>query len=312
MLEQNVSLYSVLNQRFGSRLQPQLQRKATLATLSHAIEDVVLHNNLEPVVFVAFQNERYYRQEQVRYDQIRIQARNLTVYGKNISEKVTYDRDWFVVVNEPRFKVVMASYELDPVLEETHLPEVQNEAYRPFLGIWSYDNEVVDFACRYLAQQEPASVSRAVEEVISLPQSTPEQVRLISNISDRILLKMEKTNRHALHQINHNHQLLLDLEHQAGMLEQVDLAKQMAETERNNLHTELKRLYNELTRSQTVMTQAIVNKARLEQAVETSKSMLQQLHLQLEELAGASSAEQGQQVLETVKKIQLLLNQSEN
>ena len=299
MEQSQSSLYDVISRRYAERVQPQVQRKATLTTLCHAIEDEVLNNELSPVIFAAFQNERYYEREHSRYDQLRQTARAVTLYGRSLSAEVRYDRDWFVVINEPRFKVVLASYEIEP---DQANPAI-GEAYRPFLGIWSYDHEIVDFATRYLAGSASPEASQASEEVIGLPHQAVQQVKFVSSVSDRILANMERTNQHALLQLNQNQRLLLDLEHQTDLLQRVDQAKQLAENERNILHKELDRLYEELTRSQTVMTQAIIDRARLEQTVETSKALLQQVHAQLKTLDGAVPTDPSLEMLEKVQNI---------
>ncbi len=302
--QQEASLYNVLTHNFGEQLQPQLQRKATLTMLSHAIEDEVLGNNLSPVIFAAFQDIRYYQPERPRYDLLRTKARAVALFGRSLSEAQALDQDWFVVINEPRFKVVLASQEVSVSPELDHFKSAQvSDSFRPFQGIWSYDREVVDFASRYLATQAGGAVAQSVEEVVAMPHQPFEQVRYVSNISDRILLQMEATNRHALGQISRNQQLLNDLEQQAGLLQDVEGARQLAEHERSKLHRELNLLYNDITRSQTMITQAIVDKARLEQAVEGSKALLESLRQQLKTLSQSEPTS----VLKIIDQLQGLL-----
>ncbi len=299
MEQQALSLYTVLNNKFGARLQPQLQRKATLVVLSHALEDEVLNHRLAPVIFAAFQDARYYQNELTRYEQLRKTARSVTVFGRSLSHQTNYQKDWFVVVNEPRFKAVVACQEVDAELE------TPRESMRPFLGIWSYDPEVVDFACQMLAAQTDQAVARVVEEVVATPHDPVQQLRFTRDVSDRLMVEMENSNRRALDQITHNRQLLTEMEKQANLLHEVDSAKQLAETERNTLHQELRWLYDELTRSQTIMTQAMIEKARLDQAKGASAVLFEQIQAELTKIEPSAHSAQ---VLELLAKLQHALN----
>lgn len=302
MTQPQPSLYDVLQAKFAGQLQPQLQRKSTLTMLSHALEDEVLQHKLSPVIFAAFQDIRYYRYEQERYDQLRTTARSVTLFGRSLSQVAAYDHDWFVVINEPRFKAVLASKELSEISPGAEGPASLSprEALRPFLGLWSYDRKVVDYASQFLAAEAEENVLKAVAEVVTAPYEAVEQLRSVHGVTDRILSEMEHTNRRAISQINHNQQLLSDLEQQAERLQEVDEAKQLAETQCNTLHHELRHLYNELTRSQTVMTQAVIDKARLEQAVKISGELFHQLATQL-------ASDDNTQALQMLTKIQQLL-----
>ncbi len=268
------SLYTALHQKFGAELQSNLQCKATLVVLSHALEDEVIENQLSPVIFAAFQDIRYYKGEHSRYDQLRATSRAVQIFGRSLSAGTAWEDDWFVVVNEPRFKAVLACREIE---SETTQP--LRESQRPFLGIWSYNPEVVDFACQVLAEHSEAKVARAVEEVIAAPSQSVEQLHYVDRLSNRLLREMEQSNLKALEQISNNTQLLSELEQQTTILEN---ARLQTEYERDSLHVELRRLYDELTHSQTLMTQAVIEKARMTNNRSASVMLLEQLRQHLE------------------------------
>ena len=301
--EQKASLYNVLRQQFAEQLQPQLQHKTTLIALSHAIEEEILSSSLSPVIFVGFQKLHYYQQEQPRYEKLRAQAQAVTLYGENISADHAYIHDWFVVVNEPRLKVVMVSHQLET--DQAVGAGSMKESNRPFVGVWSYNPEIVNFACRYLAQRDSVVLAETVERAISLPHQPLIQIQYMSNISDRIFAQMEHATSRTLTQINHSHRLLVELQQQAT---QINHAKTVAENERDSLHQELKRLYFELTRSQTIMTEAVINRTRLEKVVETSKVLLQQLQAQLDRLPNRAN---DSKTIELLGKIQGTLEEPE-
>jgi DICT domain-containing protein len=294
MSQNEISLYEALREKFNEQLQPQLQCKTTLMTLSHALEEEVLQNRLAPVIFTSFQDVRYYQSEVARYQELESIARSVTLFGRNLSHNPTFEKEWFVVINEPRFKALMACYEVEPTAF-SRWGVTPDEKIRPFVGIWSYEREVVDYATLFLVAHASPKAVQAVEEVLSQPHHNLEQMRFVSNISDRILTRMESMNRRVQTQVSHNKHL------QTGIAE-VDSARQIAENERDSLHTELKRLYDELTRSQTIMAQAVIDKARLEQTLQLGASLLSQLEQQIADLTPSD------QTLRLLTQLQALLS----
>lgn len=298
------SLHDILIKRFGDRLNPQLQRKGTMVTLSHALEEAVLENRLRPVIFTAFQKAEYFNYEAARYQKLSETARAVVLYGQNVpnaSQKL--EHDWFVVVNEPRFKALLASRELeDQVFED--------ETQRPFLGIWSYDREVVDYACQVLAGQFEShnlSLARLMAEVLAAPHETLAQIQYVQEVGDRILDELERSNLRAIRQINRNQQLLSDLERQEQALHQVNQRAEIIKAEQSILQGELKKMYAELSRSQQVMTDTIIEKARLEQHNGLCRALLQQLDTELGSLEIASTL--STQTQESTTKMKTLVKQ---
>jgi DICT domain-containing protein len=294
MSQNEISLYEALREKFSEQLQPQLQCKTTLMTLSHALEEEVLQNRLAPVVFTSFQDVRYYQSEIARYQELQSLARSVTLFGRKLSYNPTFEKEWFVVINEPRFKALMACYEIEPAAF-SQWGVTPDEKVRPFVGVWSYERAVVDYATVFLAAHASPKAVQAVKDVLSQPHHTIEQMRFVSNVSDRILTKMETINRRVQSQVSRNKHLQTGFDH-------ADSARQIAENERDSLHTELKRLYDELTRSQTVMAQAVVDKARLEQTLQLSATLLSQLEQQISELTPSD------QTLRLLTQLQALLS----
>src|SRR4051794_10283174 len=106
------SLYSELNANFKGRLQPHFQRKSSLITMSHILENQVLNQGLSPVIFTAFQKAQYFQQEKSRYERLSRISRCVTIFGQDLPGGPVFQHEWFIVINEPRFKALIASYEL--------------------------------------------------------------------------------------------------------------------------------------------------------------------------------------------------------
>jgi DICT domain-containing protein len=272
------SLYETVTNKFGARFNPQLQRKSTLAVLSHALEDAVLNNDLKPVIFTAFQSARHYSKEAERYNALGRAARIVTVYGcemPNAPEAI--EQDWFIIVNEPRFKAMMISREIDT--------EVESEPNRPFISVWSYDREVVDYACQILVDRVKtgnSQVSSYLEEVLKKPHQPLEQVKFAQEVGNQILFNLERINQRAIKQISHNQELLNNLEEQGKILEQTSQAMEVAHSQQSILQSELRKIYNELMRSQQIMTEALIEKAQIEQRKGLSIALLQQLEAEIQ------------------------------
>jgi len=303
------SLYDALYSRFGDRLHPQLQRKSTLRVLSYALEDAVIDNGLNPVVFTAFQKAQYYVHEAQRYERLGHLARAVRIYGRDIpGTPKALEQEWFVIVNEPRFKALLACRELKDGSDE-------KEAHRPFLGIWTYDREVVDYACSLLVERFSASdtqLTTSLEEVLSLPHHTHQQVNFVREVGDRILNELAHTNQKTIQQISRNQQLVSDLEHQEELLHQLSQTIETVKGERRSLESELGKLYKELTRSQQIMTEGFIEKSRFQQTKAMCVNLLQQLQAQLKSgqldsaVATANSSKTEAQIL--VEQIQRLMN----
>ncbi|HEX2914812.1 MAG TPA: DICT sensory domain-containing protein [Chloroflexia bacterium] len=257
MKQKTNSLYQTLFERFSDRFQPQEQRKPTLTVLSHILEDEILESGLNPVIFTSFQDVRYYNYELERYRRLRSQARALTIFGRDLPGEIFFDNDWFVVINEPRFKVALVSQE---AAQNPH-EQTSREKSRAFQGIWSYDPDVVDFACQFLSEYAEKAVTKALYEVLEMPYQPDAQVVFARNVSGRILNEMEKVNTRLATQTS---------------------TEKVTEQERNKLLGELKLLYAELTRSQFVATQALMDQAHYEKVFQGVTEVVAQLKVQVQ------------------------------
>lgn len=293
-------LYRQLHTEFGDRLQPHFQRKSTLISLSHILEDQVLGSELSPVIFTAFQKLAYYRHEQPRYERLRAQSRLVTVFGVDLPGDLAFEQEWFVVINEPRFKALLASYELK---QDAGRPG--DESNRPFVGFWSYDPDVVDFATRLLAAETGSAAREATGQLLQEEFQAEDQFQAVSQVSSRILNHLEKTNLQIIEQVRQNQELIEELGRQTEQLQRLTGPERLAE--RQLLQQELVRLYNETSRSHTLMFQAAAQRTQLEQTIQTARSLLAQVQGQLDELIPAG---QGAPVHDLLTRLHILLDAS--
>ena len=273
-----ISLYKSLIEEFGDRLTPQIQRKATLTVLSHALEDAIIQNNLSPVIFAAFQEARYFQIERARYDMIGQTARAVVVYGRGLEMSPhSLEQDWFVIINEPRFKAMLVSAQLENS-DNSDLPAI----YKPYHLVWSYDAQIVDRACVLLVEQtlaKDSAAKAALNLVLAQPHHLSEQAQLVEQVGERIVTALELTNLRLLKHIVRNQQLLGELEQQHSQLSQLNREREMMAGQQSKILTELKQLYAEFNRTQHLMTVTFVERARLEQQLAQSSALLEKLRL---------------------------------
>lgn len=302
------SLYSELNTTFQGRLQPHFQRKSSLITLSHILEDQVLNRELSPVIFTAFQKARYYRQEKPRYDRLDQLARDITIFGEDLPGGEIFQHEWFIVINEPRFKALIASYELNSEAYLKLLPAgsqvLPGERNRLFVGFWSYDPEIVDFATRLLAQQSNSATQELVEQVLTEPLQAEEQFRCVTQVSDLILNHLEKTNLEMLGRIKHNQQLLSEITRQNEQLNFLNRLDRI--DDRQKIHQELLGLYHETTRTHTLLLQATLKQVEAERSLGAIRNLFPQLE---DEIGQATQDGQYNAVNDLLARLKGLLDQ---
>ena len=64
---------------------------------------------------------------------------------------------------------------------------LSGEENRLFVGFWSYDPEIVDFATQLLARYAAPVVQSVVDQVLAEPLDAEEQFRCVTQVSDLIL-----------------------------------------------------------------------------------------------------------------------------
>jgi DICT domain-containing protein len=152
------SVHAALRHRFPE-LAPQVLRKPSLVALSHAIEDECCARAEQPLLFGAFQRERFLRQSWSRWVELARTARATVVFSDSaaglearagqpvqvdLPPEAALNREWVLVCDAPDLPACLAAVER-PGQEE--LPDAQ----RRFEAVWSVDHRVVRHASRTAA-----------------------------------------------------------------------------------------------------------------------------------------------------------------
>lgn len=140
-------------------LQPQVLRKSTLLALTRAIEDEYCARAEHAMLFASFQEQRYFRQSEARFNELARTAEAVTVFadfaaaagGDGEPRQVPVPagaplrREWMLVCEARDYPVCLAAWEF-PGQDGT------SEAGRRFEALWTLDPRPVRDAARTCAQ----------------------------------------------------------------------------------------------------------------------------------------------------------------
>ena len=141
----------------------QVYFKSSLVALSHALEDLILHEAGNALVFANFQRERFYRQEAARYLRIHDVARQVYVLAAPEtdfhSDEVPYERvaldlddplanEWHLIIVDRHYAACLICAEKPR--EEALKQGGGMDAMRQFDGYWSFEPEVAIASARLL------------------------------------------------------------------------------------------------------------------------------------------------------------------
>jgi DNA-binding transcriptional MerR regulator len=192
------SVFATLRRR-RPELEPQTLRKPHLLALTRAIEDESLSRAERPVLFGAFQLERFYRQEQRRWRQLSRGAELAVVFadfdrvrkpqGGPVEIPVARDhpllREWVLVCGADDHSACVVGW-------EPPYGDARPDRLRTFETLWSVEPEIVWEAARICATVTETQVSHAVDRVRPRLDAEPgptadAQLRLAAAIANRAL-----------------------------------------------------------------------------------------------------------------------------
>ncbi|MEM9567439.1 MAG: DICT sensory domain-containing protein [Cyanobacteria bacterium P01_E01_bin.34] len=145
------------------QVRPQVYFKSSLVALSHALEDLVLSEAGDALVFANFQRERFYRQEAARYLRIHDVADRVYVLAAPETDfhtdEVPYERvaldlddplanEWHLIIVDRHYAACLVCAE-KPKAEALRLGGGM-DAMRQFEGYWSFEPEVAIASARLL------------------------------------------------------------------------------------------------------------------------------------------------------------------
>jgi DICT domain-containing protein len=192
--EPQTSIYATLRRRRPD-LQPQPLGVPMMLALSRAIEDESLSRAERPVLFGAFQRERFYRSSASRWRELAAGAAFAAVFAdfahpsepEDGPAEVPVDRDhplsreWAVVCDATGHAVCLFGWERPG----------SEDAGRRFDAVWSVEPDVVREAARICMQVASAQIAIPEEVAARLRSPAPgiaeEQLRLATAITARAL-----------------------------------------------------------------------------------------------------------------------------
>lgn len=167
------SIYAALASGPRQRL-----RKSTLVAMSRAIEDEALARAAAPMVFAAFQRERFYRQVQRRYVEMARLADAVTVFADFAEARRPRDapaevpiapgaalaNEWALIVDAPGYAACLVAWE--PPDDQ---PDAAPDAQRRFETLWTVDPRVTRDAALVaarLAGRADAAVGQRLDALL--------------------------------------------------------------------------------------------------------------------------------------------------
>ena len=192
------SLFAMLRRRHPE-LEPRMLPKAIMLALSHAIEEESLSRAERPLLFAAFQRERFYRREEARWREFARGAAVAIVFADferlrvprggpaeiPIGSDHPLAREWAIVCDGHGHAACLAGW-------EPASSAAAPAADRFFEAIWSVDPEVVRDAARIYGDIAAEARPELVEPVRARLDASPaqparEQLRLAAAITNRTL-----------------------------------------------------------------------------------------------------------------------------
>ena len=185
---------------------PQVLRKSTLIALSKAIEHEALALAAAPVVFGAFQQERFYRRVERRYRRLAAHADAAAVFADfpggarhpdggpsevPIAPDDALGNEWAVIVDAPGYAACLLAWE-QPGLTE---PGGPGDHDRRFEAIWTIDPEATrraaQVAARLAGRADPGLGERLEELLTDRPLALEEPAPALTALTNRMVAYME-------------------------------------------------------------------------------------------------------------------------
>jgi signal transduction histidine kinase len=197
----DISLFALIQERFGAALTLLRCTKATLVHVSHTIEDLVLTRELPAILLTGFQESSHWREETARYRALADIAQQVCIFagGPLPAESAANElhitlrgddplrQEWFLTVLSPQFAVVLCGK--DRALSGT------DEALRQFDTLWSFDptvvNHVLDLLESVIATYRPERLAPLQTARQQYPPTAPDPALVTQFTSEMIRFEEE-------------------------------------------------------------------------------------------------------------------------
>jgi DNA-binding transcriptional MerR regulator len=194
------SIYAAVT---GARDVPrQRLRKRTLVALSRAIEDEALARAAGPVVFAAFQEQRFFRPVRHRYRELARLADAVGVFADfaqvrdepgepleiPIGAADALGNEWVVIVDAPGFSACLLGW-------EPPRPDDAHEAGRAFEAVWTVDpyvtREAAQIAARLVGRADAGNGARLEGLLSDRPLATEHPTPALTALTNRMIAYVE-------------------------------------------------------------------------------------------------------------------------
>ena len=198
------SIYAaVASSDHGGR--PQVLRKSTLVAISRAIEHETLAQAAAPVLFGAFQQERFYREVEPRYRRIAQFSDDAVAFADfdevhrppggpievPIAPEDKLGNEWAVIIDAPGYATCLLAWELPGTIE----PGDANDMRRRFEAIWTLNPRAVrkaaQVAARLAGRADPELGTRLEKLLDERPLAREEPSPTVTALTNRMVSYME-------------------------------------------------------------------------------------------------------------------------
>jgi DICT domain-containing protein/predicted DNA-binding transcriptional regulator AlpA len=189
--------------RLHPGLHPQRLKKSTLLAMSWAIEDECCSRAERPMIFGAFQKQRYYRAAEERWAELARVARSTMVFAGfpadpshvdgttfvQLPDDAPMRREWAVVCDAPEYPAMLTAWELPG---QSTVPDRQ----RLFESIWTVEPAAVRDAARACAQvaQQLGHLEAAplLYELADTPPPPPLELLQATSLLNRVVAYVDR------------------------------------------------------------------------------------------------------------------------
>jgi DICT domain-containing protein len=183
---------------------PMVLAKSTLIAMSRAMEEEAIARGARPVVFAAFQDERFYRQVEHRYRALARTADAVTVFARFAAERIggaavdevgievddALGGEWVVVIDAPGYSACLLAWEQPD--DDPALPDEQ----RRFECLWTIDPQATRRAALVGAQLVARRHAERGAELQALledrPLATEAPAPALTALTNRMLHHVER------------------------------------------------------------------------------------------------------------------------
>ncbi len=182
---------------------PQLLRKSTMVSLSRAIEHETLAHAAAPVLFGAFQEERFYRRVQPRWRRLADHADACVVFADfgairrdesgpvelPVGRTDALGNEWAVIVDAPGFAASLLGW------EQPRTSDDEPDAERRFESIWTLDPQATrraaQIAARMAGEIDAGLGAELDASLADRPLALEQPVPALTALANRVVAYLE-------------------------------------------------------------------------------------------------------------------------